>query len=295
MTDNELSELVAALDARPAPAVLDARPAGAFAAGHLKGAASLPGVAEAAGDAAALERALPSIFLPARHRRLLVQAATPALTDALARGLAARGRARVAGVCPGAEDLARLPARLVERGAVDRVLWEAPAWLTAHADLLPPPALGPVLDLGCGSGRAAVWLARRGYRVTGVDWQPEALALAARLAASAGVRVEGLAADIRDPAAVPPGPWAVVVNVRCLDRPLLARLHRLVAPGGVAVVRAFRDTPGLAPDVRAQHRLAAGELVRAFTVDRWRVLAHDEGFDDDGRPAAGIVARRRVR
>lgn len=294
LTDSELADLVAAFDSRPAPAVLDARPAAAFAAGHLRGAASCPGVAEIAADAARLDAVLPSIFLPPRHRSLLVMAATTELTAALARGLAARGRARVIGVHVTPPDLARLPDRLIERGAAGRALWEAPAWLARHADLLPPPALGPALDLGCGSGRAAVWLARRGYRVTGVDWQPEALQLAARLAASEGVTLTRLGVDLRDEAAMPPGQWAVVVNVRCLDRPLLARLHRLVAPHGAAVVRTFRDAPGLAPDVRAQHRLQAAELARVFTTDRWDVLAHEEGFDDDGRPAAGIIARRRA-
>jgi SAM-dependent methyltransferase len=294
LTDSELADLVAALDGRPAPAVLDARPAAAFAAGHLRGAASRPGVAEVAADAARLDAVLPSIFLPPRHRSLLVMGVTPVLTAALARGLAARGRARVTGVHVTPADLARLPDRLVERGAVGRPLWEAPAWLTVHAQLLPPPSLGPALDLGCGSGRAAVWLARRGYRVTGIDWQPEALQLAARLASSEGVTLTRLGVDLRDEAVVPPGPWAVVVNVRCLDRPLLARLHRLVAAYGVAVVRTFRDAPGLGPDVRALHRLQAAELARVFATDRWDILAHEEGFDDDGRPAAGIIARRRA-
>ena len=52
--------------------------------------------------------------------------------------------------------------------------------------------------------------------------------------------------------------------------------------------------PGLAPDLRAAHRLRPGELAHAFAGARWEVLAHEEGFDDDGRPAAGVVARRRA-
>lgn len=293
MTKDDLNIILDALGRRPPVAVLDVRAAQTFAAGHLRGAVSLPGVADLAGDPEHLEAALPSIFLPPRHQPLLVMADTSDQAQGLARALAARGRLLVITVAASSDELRGLPPHLIERGPSTRTLWEAPRWLTAYADLLPPPALGPALDLGCGSGRAAVWLAGRGYRVTGVDWQPEALTLTARLAASRGVAITTLAADLRDPVALPSGLWSVVVNVRCLDRGLLARLHSIVRAGGVALVRTFREAPGLAPDVRAQHRLQPAELVRAFGGGPWQILVHEESFDDDGRPAAGIVARRR--
>lgn len=300
MTKEDLDIILDAFGRQPPVAVLDVRAPQAFAAGHLRGAVSLPGVADTVGDPVLLEALLPSIFLPPRHRPLLVMADTSDQAQELARALAARGRSRVVAVAAGPDGLGGLPPHLVERGPSARTLWEAPRWLTAHADLLPPPALGPALDLGCGSGRAAVWLGERGYRVTGIDWQAEALTLAGRLAASRGVAITTLAADIttlaaglRDPVALPSGLWSVVVNVRCLDRGLLARLHGIVCVGGVALVRTFREAPGFSPDVRAQHRLQPAELVRTFSAAHWQILVHEESFDDDGRPAAGIVARRR--
>lgn len=300
MTGNKLRDMVDAaglaawLDAHPAAGILDARPAADFATLHIRSAVSLPQAA-AAGNAAELEDVLPSIFLPPRHRPLLIVAVTPDVATRLAGALAARGRAHVAAATLPAPALAlaSLPQRWRACGAVAGTLWEAPDWLTRHAALLPPPALGPALDLGCGSGRAAVWLAARGYRVTGLDHQPEALALMARLAASAGVAVNGIRADLRAEGAVPPGPWGLVVNIRCLHRPLLARLHDCVLPHGVVLVRGFRDAPGWAPDITAAHRLRPAELARAFPAGLWETLAHEEGFDDDGRPAAGIVVRRR--
>ncbi|MBM4031884.1 MAG: class I SAM-dependent methyltransferase [Planctomycetes bacterium] len=52
-----------------------------------------------------------------------------------------------------------------------------------------------ILDVGCGTGRHAIELARRGYAVTGLDLSREMLAKAAEAANSAGVRVEWLRAD----------------------------------------------------------------------------------------------------
>lgn len=57
---------------------------------------------------------------------------------------------------------------------------------------------GHALDLACGEGRNAVWLAQQGWRVTAVDFSPVALAKARRLADARGVSVDWVAADLLD-------------------------------------------------------------------------------------------------
>lgn len=57
-----------------------------------------------------------------------------------------------------------------------------------------PPG-GLVLDMGCGTGRHSIELARRGYQVTGVDISAGMLAQAERSALGEGVRVEWIKAD----------------------------------------------------------------------------------------------------
>jgi SAM-dependent methyltransferase len=57
-----------------------------------------------------------------------------------------------------------------------------------------PP--GTALDLGCGQGRNAVWLALEGHDVTALDLSPVAIQQAERLALEAGVEVDFAAADL---------------------------------------------------------------------------------------------------
>jgi SAM-dependent methyltransferase len=58
------------------------------------------------------------------------------------------------------------------------------------------PPHGPALDLGCGSGIWAVMLARRGWRVTGVDLVPKALRRARERARREGVEVRLVQGDV---------------------------------------------------------------------------------------------------
>ena len=55
---------------------------------------------------------------------------------------------------------------------------------------------GTALDVACGRGRNAVWLAEQGWAVTGIDWSPVALRLAAQRAAEHGVALRLVDADL---------------------------------------------------------------------------------------------------
>jgi SAM-dependent methyltransferase len=77
--------------------------------------------------------------------------------------------------------------------------WElrpvVPAWrrITGGPGALPP---GRALDVGCGTGRDACYLAGRGWQVTGVDIAPAAIARARRRAAALGVQVRWVVGDV---------------------------------------------------------------------------------------------------
>ena len=84
-----------------------------------------------------------------------------------------------------------------ERYAGTELVWTAEPnrFLVAETEDLPP---GRALDLACGEGRNAVWLARRGWRVTGVDFAGVGLVKARRLAEEAGVDAEWVESDLLD-------------------------------------------------------------------------------------------------
>jgi hypothetical protein len=81
---------------------------------------------------------------------------------------------------------------------------------------------------------------------------------------------------------------------RYLERPLLESLPGMLLPGAVALVRTFRHVPGHAGLPARRHQLEPGELLRLLPETHFHILVHQEDYDDDGLPMAGIVARRRL-
>jgi SAM-dependent methyltransferase len=95
---------------------------------------------------------------------------------------------------------------------------------------------GRALDLGTGEGRNAIWLAERGWQVTGVDFSATGLARAAELARRRGVSVDWVQDDLLSYQPVPAGYDLVLIAYIQLPADDLARLVRAavtaLAPGG---------------------------------------------------------------
>src|SRR5574337_1309843 len=82
-----------------------------------------------------------------------------------------------------------------ERYAAHELVWSAEPNVFV-AEVTGGLAPGRALDLACGEGRNAIWLAGLGWRVTGADFSDVALGKAAELAASRGVEVDWVVADV---------------------------------------------------------------------------------------------------
>jgi 2-polyprenyl-3-methyl-5-hydroxy-6-metoxy-1,4-benzoquinol methylase len=146
------------------------------------------------------------------------------------------------------------------------------------------PAAGRALDVACGRGAVAVWLAERGFAVDAVDVSESALAAGAALAADrrVGEQVRWWAHDLDE--GLPDGctgPYDVVVCQRFRDPALYPVLARCLAPGGLLVVTVL----SVVGDEGGRFRAGAGELLAAF--GGLTELAH---IERDGE--ASLLARR---
>jgi SAM-dependent methyltransferase len=152
------------------------------------------------------------------------------------------------------------------------------AWVTRFADRLQRGAR--VLDVACGHGRHARWLAARGCRVTAVDVDP---ACGASLAGSTDV--DFVLADLES------APWPfdaaqfdAVVVVHYLHRPLLPRLAAALAPGGLLLYETFaRGNEQFGRPRNPDFLLRPRELLEAF--GSLRVLAFEDGAVRSPQPA----------
>ncbi len=168
-----------------------------------------------------------------------------------------------------------------ERYAASELVWSAePNRFVAEelADL--PP--GRAVDLAAGEGRNAIWLARRGWQVTAVDFSAVALEKGARLAGvstgSTAVDVEWVVADATTWRADEPLDLAVIAY---LQVPAAAR--RAANRNAVESLRAGRDVPARGPRLDQPgrgHRRTAGP---------------DRADDRRGRPRRPRRDRRRRR
>jgi len=182
-------------------------------------------------------------------------------------------------------------------GSADQI-WSGnpnPHLVEQVADLAP----GSALDVGSGEGADAIWLAARGWHVTGIDVSTVALDRAAERAAEAGAeiadRITWQQADILswDPAPL----QFDLVSAQFMHLPTPAResLHRRLAvavrPGGTLLIVGHHPSdletsvgrPNL-PDFL----FTADQIAAALEPDDWQIIVaaapERQTLDPDGRP-----------
>jgi len=104
------------------------------------------------------------------------------------------------------------------------------------------------VDFGCGAGNYAVWLAKQGFDVTGIDISPSAIALARKTSEKQGVSCTFIVADVLGDLPDVQGlfdfafDWELLHHIFPEDRPrYLANVARLLAPGGKYLSVCFHE------------------------------------------------------
>ena len=160
--------------------------------------------------------------------------------------------------------------------------------LAATAGNLKP---GKALDLACGVGRNAFWLAEHGWDVTAVDGAATAIEILRNRASERGLKINADVADLEEGEfVIEPSRWNLIAMCYYLQRNLFEPAKQGVVPGGVVISIVHITEPGEEPTA---HRLRPGELEKYFAG--WEILHRYEGKPNDSvhkRAVAEIVARR---
>jgi SAM-dependent methyltransferase len=149
------------------------------------------------------------------------------------------------------------------------------------------------LDLACGAGTNALWLAGTGWDVTAVDRSTTAIELVRGIAQERGLSLNTFIADLEAHAfTVQPGTWDLILMCRYLQRDLWEPALEGLAPGGVLIVIALMDDPDAAAPRR--FRVQTRELTEYFrNAENCQILYQYERAATPERPAMTEIAVRR--
>ena len=180
-----------------------------------------------------------------------------------------------------------------------------PAYVDSHpdplliqaAEMLPPAR---ALDLACGPGRHAIYLARLGWHVTAVD--SSAVAIGRLRANAAGLPIDARLADLeRGEFAIAPNAYQLICDFHYLQRDLFPQIRAGVHPGGIfaGAIHLLQEGCSATP-CNPDFLLHPGELRSLF--DGWKVVFYSEAGEsrrvrntritEVSRRTARIIARR---
>jgi SAM-dependent methyltransferase len=159
------------------------------------------------------------------------------------------------------------------------VLGKPSSWVDKHLPLIRKG--GRVLDLACGNGRHAIWLAQQGYQVDAIDRDIQAL--------SGKVGIDNINVGIVDLEA---GEWpnsdqrydGLIVS-RYLYRPVLHTLAAILNPGGVLIYETFMaGNERYGKPSNPDFLLLPNELLEIYSP-LLNIISFEQGEEQHPRPA----------
>ena len=165
---------------------------------------------------------------------------------------------------------------------------EPSQFLVENVGLLPR---GRVLDVAMGNGRNAIYLARAGFEVEGVDMSPEAMNTAMESSRDAGVTIRAQVADLESTYQIEKVKYDVIICFNYLQRSLIPQIKDGLRPGGMVVYETFIvDQAQFGRPRNPDYLLEHNELLDMFR--ELRCLRYREGIIEPGKAVASIVAQK---
>jgi tellurite methyltransferase len=168
---------------------------------------------------------------------------------------------------------------------------EPSKFLKENIHLLPQG--GHALDIAMGEGRNAVFLAKKGFTVDGVDISEVALRKAKKLASKNGVgnSTTTIIADLTH-YTIKPETYSVIINFDYVQRNLIPEIKKGLKRGGIVVYESFTvDQLSHSKNqyIRRDYLLAKGELRNLF---KDFIILVDRETNEGGEAKASIIARK---
>jgi len=161
-------------------------------------------------------------------------------------------------------------------------------FLVENVNLLPK---GQVLDVAMGTGANAVYLARTGFEVEGVDISAEAVNTALELARKSGVNLKARLADLESNYRIRKSSYDVIICFKYLQRSLIQQMKDGLRTGGMVIYETFIvDQARFGKPKNPDHLLKHNELLDLFRD--FRCLRYREGIFESRKALASIIAEK---
>jgi SAM-dependent methyltransferase len=171
--------------------------------------------------------------------------------------------------------------------------WDTQVTPPEVMEFLTQASAGRALDLGCGTGTNAITLSEHGWRVTGVDFSPKAIAAARRKAARKKLSIDFYIGDVSDLSFLA-GPFDLVLDIGCLfslkapDREKYAAGLTAILPQGARYM-----LYAWLPQVRRGRRVGiSAQEVSALFLPAFGLDKTEVGRDGEGQSAWYWFTRR---
>ncbi len=170
----------------------------------------------------------------------------------------------------------------------DDTLHKPAQFLVDNTDLLPR---GRALDVAMGSGQNAIYLAKMGFEVEGVDASREAIGEALARALEEGISIQTRVEDLEKIPYIDEDTYDLVICFNYLQRSLMPQMKNWVKLGGMLLYETFIvDQVRFGKPRNPDHLLRHNELLHTFKD--FRVLRYREGIIEGKKAIASIVAQK---